>query len=405
MSPKTRKNLSVHAPSGTDGSMRRFDLPSRAHTSGMQERDRRDAPDASAGTQKSVTKYSSLQQPARGKRQRLIEAMARARLLPLLQPLHDRGRRSFTVLAYHRVVRLHEPGGAPYDLDLVSATPESFEWQMRFLREHMNPVSLAEVIACAEGTGALPERAVAVTFDDGFSDTYEHAFPILRRHSIPATVFVTTGYVDSGEPFWFEIAAVLMMRAAPRTIHLPDHSGALPTGDSESERRASLRALQQSLKDLPDSRRRELISDWLISHAALIDSAPAAIARPMSWGQVKEMSAAGIEFGAHSVTHPNLAKLGDEELDWELRHSRRTLQEQLDTDIVTLAYPIGTRSAYDDRVIARAGAAGYRLGVSYLFGANWQRALKPFELRRQSVGLETSQLYFQALVRLPEWVR
>src|SRR5215510_12156739 len=96
----------------------------------------------------------------KGKMQRLVEGAERAGLIRALRPLHDRGRASLTVLAYHRVMQADSPDSYPFDLELISATPSEFEWQMQHIREHMNPVSLGQVLAHLDGGTPLPRNAV-----------------------------------------------------------------------------------------------------------------------------------------------------------------------------------------------------------------------------------------------------
>jgi len=336
--------------------------------------------------------------------QRLAETLERLGLLRPLKLLHDRGRSALTVLAYHRVVPLDAGCPYPLDVELISATPEGFAWQMDYIRHNMTPVSLGRVLEHLSGGEPLPPDAVAVTFDDGFSDTYSRAFPILRRHRIPASVFVTTGYVDSREPFWFELIAQIVMRVAPRSISLPESPRALPRGSSQMHRRRCLQELLSILKSLPNERRMQLISQWSERFAPFIDPSVTNMARPLTWLEIEEMSDCGIDFGSHTVTHPNLTRVRDEELMWELSESKRVLEQRVGRDVRTLAYPIGTRSAYDVRVMEAARRCGFGLAVSYVPGANWQREIAPFELRRQHIGLHCTPSYFRALVGLPSWL-
>jgi len=307
------------------------------------------------------------------------------------------------VLAYHRVMPTDALDRYPFDPELISATPAQFEWQMRHIREHLHPVSLQDVIRHLDGGPTLPPRAIAVTFDDGFADTYRYAFPVLKRFSIPATIFPATGYIDSGEPFWFELIAYLVCNVPPNALKVPGR-GTFPRTGSQRDRRRSLRQLHEILKALPNADRTEIISGWALRFAAEIAHGAVGHSRPLSWNQVREMSAAGVEFGSHTVTHPNLTQLSDAELDWELAHSKRVLEERLQRPIEALAYPIGTTAAFDARVIAATERNGFRLAVTYVTGANRCASLRRYELRRHGIGLGMTPRYFRALTSLPSWL-
>ena len=121
----------------------------------------------------------------------------RAGVLAGLRGLHDRGRTPVLILAYHRIAAVDEPQNYPLDLGLISATREEFDSQMRALREFANPVSLDSIADAMTQGRTLPERAVAVTFDDGFSDTFEVAFPLLRRTEFPPPCSSPPNIVES----------------------------------------------------------------------------------------------------------------------------------------------------------------------------------------------------------------
>lgn len=339
----------------------------------------------------------------RGRMQRVVEAAERFGVVRALRPLHDR-RPTLTVLAYHRVMPLDGFETYPFDRQLISATPGQFEWHMREIRERLNPVSLGDVIAHLDGKAALPPAAVVVTFDDGFMDTYRYAFPSLKRFSIPATVFVSTGYVDSGEPFWFEVAAWLALRVKPASLEIAGCGEVFPSGDSPEERTRSMCRLHELLQSLPKARRTEIISQWVDRFAPQLAHPAISPSRPISWDQVSEMAAAGIDFGSHTVTHPNLTHLTDGELEWELAESKRVLEARLQKPADALAYPIGTTAAFDARVIAATERQGFKLGVTYVSGANRLDSLNRYELHRHGIDLSITRGYFRALTSLPSWV-
>ena len=347
--------------------------------------------------------HSPIEPPYRGRTQRLVEAAERIGMVRALRALHDRGHAALTILAYHRVMPTDALESYPFDDQLISATPAQFEWQMRHLREHLRPVALREVIAHLDEGAPLPPAAVAVTFDDGFADTYRYAFPVLKRYAIPATVFVSTGYIDSKEPFWFELAAYLVYHLEPHALALPC-GRTFPTGDSREARTRSLRQLDGILKDLPNAERIALIADWARRFNARIEHDVTGHSRPISWPQVQEMGTAGIEFGSHTVTHPNLTCISDEDLERELGDSKRILEERLQRSVQSIAYPIGTPSTFNSHVIEAIERHGYRLGLTYVSGANALHRIDRFKLHRHGVGLGMTLPYFRATTSLPSWL-
>lgn len=347
---------------------------------------------------------SPIEPAHKGRAQRLVEIAERIGVVRRLQRFHDRRTPALTILAYHRVMPTDALDSYPFDQELISATPAQFDSQMRYLREHLRPISLNDLIAHVEQGDPLPPNAVAVTFDDGFSDTYRYAFPILKRYGIPATIFVSTGYVESGEPFWFEFASYLVYRTPPRSLRVHDNL-LLPTGDTWTERTASLRRLHSELKDLPNSERLSIIDDWRRRYADALEHGARLHSQPISWAQIIKMADSGITFGSHTVSHPNLTRLSDDALHRELHDSKSILECKLQRSIETIAYPIGTPSAFNQRVITAAQTTAFKLGLTYVSGANILPIQHPFELHRHGIGLGMTSRYFRAMTSLPSWLK
>lgn len=347
---------------------------------------------------------SPIEPAHKGRAQRLVEIAERLGVVRSMRGLHNRRSPALTILAYHRVMPTDALESYPFDQELISATPRQFDSQMRYLREHLRPISLNDVIAHIEQGTPLPPDSVAVTFDDGFADTYRYAFPVLRRYRIPATIFVSTGYVESGEPFWFELASYLLYRLPPQSLELPDGTR-LPAGDSWKDRTASLRRAHSIFKDLPNATRLQILNDWKHRHADALIHGATLHSRPISWSQIIEMSASGIYFGSHTVSHPNLTRVTDEDLSRELTGSKYALESKLQQPVETIAYPIGTPSAFNARVISAARAHQFKLGLTYVSGANNLPITNPLALNRHGIGLGMTSSYFHALTTLPSWLK
>lgn len=303
------------------------------------------------------------------------------------------------ILAYHRVWDLEDEQRFPYDPELVSGSTREFEWQMRWLRRHMTPVPLAALVESLETKRPLPPRAVAVTFDDGHRDNYTHAFPILRDWGIPATIFLSTGYMDSPRTFWFDEVAYRLYATRLERVSIPALDLVLSLADVAS-RRVAARDVLVSMKRVSDGVRLEAIEQ--LAGATGIASVDDSRSAALTWSQVAEMRAGGITFGSHTVSHPILSRIEDAQLREELARSRQALTDRDLGDSNVLAYPVGGTETFDDRVVAQARACGYRMGLAYTSGVALWPPADPFRIPRLHVERYTTRSRFVAMLTVPE---
>jgi peptidoglycan/xylan/chitin deacetylase (PgdA/CDA1 family) len=114
------------------------------------------------------------------------------------------------------------------------------------------------------------------------------------------------------------------------------------------------------------------------------------------------MAAAGIEFGSHTVDHPVLAHMSEADIRSELVESKRRIEQELGSEVISLSYPVGGSNAFDDRVRRIAAAVGYRCAVSYESGTNSFRNCDWFALRRAHVERYTTMHRFKAEVAIAD---
>ncbi|MBL8521428.1 MAG: polysaccharide deacetylase family protein [Betaproteobacteria bacterium] len=306
------------------------------------------------------------------------------------------------ILAYHRVLPdWHEPS-FPFDLELISASTEEFTWQMEHVRRHFNPIRFADLIAFQSGRGVLPSRPIIVTFDDGFDDNFHHAFPVLRRLGIPATFFLSTGYIGGNQTFWYDWLChlCLMQHAAGKDF---DFAGRVFPANGESRDRAFLDELFLHAKSLPDPILRGAIAASEQRYSAAFPAGGFAESRPLTWDQVRVMAGSGMEFGSHAVSHPVLTRTSNEQLEHEIRQSKQTIEEQTGQSIEVIAYPVGEHFAFDQRVMNAVRSAGYLLGVSYLSGSNRIGQFDSYAVRRLHVERYTTRAEFTSSLAFPDW--
>ena len=337
-----------------------------------------------------------------GKRDLAAALIVRAGLVRPLAAAYSSSLHRLRVLAYHRVLPRSTEPGFDYDIELVSAWEDEFDWQMRYLARNHEVITCQELAQLIDAGRPVPRRAVIVTFDDGYQDNHDVVLPILRRHGVPAVVFVATGYMDSRETYWYDQLVHWMLRVERAELDLPGGGTRLHVGGDQAARRRTAQAALKHLKVLPEGLRRETIDAWRRALGAPACDEFSGNNGPMSWGQVKALADAGIEIGSHSVTHPVLANVADDEqLERELVDSKAQIEARTGQQVVSLAYPVGGPGAYSERVVEFVRRAGYRFGFTYESGVIDLHRMDPFRLRRLAVERYISRERFQATLAMP----
>ncbi|MDH2308556.1 polysaccharide deacetylase family protein [Methylobacterium brachiatum] len=264
------------------------------------------------------------------------------------------------ILTFHHVSPDPVPAFAPNRL--LSITPDFLDRTLRELDARG-----FEVI----GLDAVPERLAApdygppfavLTFDDGYRDNVEHAHPVLARHGVPWTLFVTSGYADqSGRLWWIEleraIARLDRVRIAigARSLDLPARS--------PQEKALAFEALYRDLRRGTEADLLDRIAD-LCRQAGL---APGAVASELclSWAELRDLARdPAVTIGAHTVSHPMLAKHDAATAAREIVEGRARIAAELGREIRHLSYPVGDPSSAGPREFALAQAQGFATAVT-----------------------------------------
>jgi peptidoglycan/xylan/chitin deacetylase (PgdA/CDA1 family) len=204
------------------------------------------------------------------------------------------------VLCYHSV-HPRRPGALP----TPALTPELFALHLSWLKAHCDIIPFRDVL---EATQKKTDRPlVSITFDDGYADNYEYAFPLLRRHGVHGTFFLTAGFLEK-DPKVLE-----RLRTVWRPRHLRDQI------------------------------------------------------RPLEWSYVREMRRAGMDFGAHTYGHFNLAGLSADATYTDLKRARDVLEERLGERITLMAYPFGKpRRHFTNQTVNLVAKVGYEYAAAII---------------------------------------
>lgn len=288
------------------------------------------------------------------------------------------------ILLYHRIVDL------PLDPQLLCVTPLHFAEHLEVLRQHAPSISLQGLAQSLESRTAPRQRA-AVTFDDGAADNLHNAKPILARYDVPATVFVSTGYVESGLEFWWDELERLLLEpgelperlsirlngtthdwqleptTAYQKVSAANQNWNVLEKTAPTARHRLYQSLCDMLRPISTKQRREVIleiQEWSgrgsqarTTHQALT---PDEIRR-LADGEL-------VEIGAHTVTHPVLSAIPATQQKDEIRQSKSELENILGRPVVSFAYPYGTRSDYTNETVAIVREAGFAYACSNFTG-------------------------------------
>lgn len=264
------------------------------------------------------------------------------------------------ILMFHRVCPARADGFQPNRG--LEITPEFLDLALAQARARdYDLVSLDEALARMQaGTSEYP--FLALTFDDGYRDTADVALPILARHGAPFTVYVTTGFADrTARLWWVEMEQAIAALDRVR-LNVDGLSFDLPARTDE-EKRAAFRAIYWPLREGPDSRL--LAACALLCAEAGIDKAAIAEELCLDWDHLRALARHPLAtIGAHTITHPMLAKLDPAAARREMATSRALIEREIGMDVAHFAYPVGDPGAAGGREFALAREIGFASAVT-----------------------------------------
>jgi peptidoglycan/xylan/chitin deacetylase (PgdA/CDA1 family) len=285
------------------------------------------------------------------------------------------------VLLYHRVAEVAS------DPQLLCVSRKNFAEHLGILRRcgrTIHTKALGEMLEL----GNRRERVIVVTFDDGYADNLYNARPLLERYDVPATVFVTAGYLGATREFWYDDLERLLLQthALPQLLELEirgrrhrwNLDSAADLADNgyrispdwnisheadPSPRHALYRSLAELLQPLPDPERckaLDQLADW-----AGMEPIGRCSHRTLSEDELRRLAEGGlVEIGSHTMSHPVLSAIPIRAQIDEISRSKACLEEVLGESIMSFAYPFGGRSHYTEQTVAAVREARFEYGCA-----------------------------------------
>lgn len=272
------------------------------------------------------------------------------------------------VIFYHRVNELL------FDQHHLCVSPANFEQHMRYLKKNYN------ILRFEDDWRGVDRDSVVVTFDDGYLDNYENAIPILNELEIPATIFISTSCLKGDREFWWdELETILFLDNIPEVFSLEDRECGCRWGTkSLGERMNCYKVVRRMMMDFTNYEKRcawmKQLWEWSgysrhirMQNQTITD----AICK-----EISEMK--NISIGSHTVSHPALGSLGWEDQMWEIKESKRYLEELTGEKVETLSYPLGSYNEDTTRICSEVGIKKAATIVRNL----WESHKSPYEIPR-----------------------
>jgi peptidoglycan/xylan/chitin deacetylase (PgdA/CDA1 family) len=331
--------------------------------------------------------------PERSRGERVARALGR----PIVRNILSRfsAWRGVLVLNYHRI----GDHADPWDRSLWSASAEELDAQLAMLADQ------AEVIGPDEIETARRERRrgrrVLLTFDDGYRDNYEIAYPLLRRHGLRATFFLTTGFVDSPQIAWWDELAWMVCRAKTSTLPAGDWLGG-PVALEASGSETAITTLVARYKTLPSEHAQAFLDYVASATGSGRPGAQEAEELWMTWEMARELRDGGMAIGGHTVTHPVFARISIERTEEEVAHCAERLQAELGEPMRWFAYPVGARDTFTPETQRILREHGVQLAFSFYGGYAGFSGWDPLDVPRVHIGSGYGPELLRATVWIPQ---
>jgi len=290
---------------------------------------------------------------------------------PVFPFFKRRQTRKAQILGYHRV-------NDDADAFFPGVPVALFTRQMEYVAENYTIYSLDQIVAALTSRD-LPDNALCITFDDGYKDNFVHAFPVLSRLSLPATIFLATGAIGSGKLLWHDrVFAGFRQTQVPELAVVGTAWPHYPL-QTVTQRQYALAAVLNSLWNLPDIKRGEYVNTLL--DALEVENDAQSQGLMLDWPDVETMSECNIQFGAHTVTHPILSKAAPQLARKEIGRSTEAIEQRRAVTVNHFAYPVGRRSDFSDEIKTFLRDVGFVSAVTTIDGSNDEHT-DLYELRR-----------------------
>lgn len=297
------------------------------------------------------------------------------------------GQSNIFIIMYHKIDYDASP------LFGASVNPDVFERHISQLSKNYEIIDLNDINKSwsSRSSRKINKDFVILTFDDGYRNNYIHAFPVLKKYRVPATIFLATGFIGTDRLLWHDEIAWILYNAAsvPEIAALAKHNIYQDITDDlllfyncdKSEQVKILFSIVAKLKCLSIEERIRMIKG--LAKVCKVNIWPGKSSRAMlSWDEVVEMSDNGISFGSHTVSHPVMSSVSASNARSEIVTSKKIIEGYIQKSVTTFAYPYGKRDDFTNETVKILSDEGFECACSTVWGTEQYPIKEPLALKR-----------------------
>lgn len=271
--------------------------------------------------------------------------------------MFKKSRRRLVVLTYHRVKQENDP------LQTDDISVDHFEIHIRVLSSFFCILRLDEAVEKLT-QGSLPAGAICITFDDGYANNHDIAFPVLRKYNVPAVFFIANGFLNGG-CMWNDVVIEAIRRTSKAELDLTSIDLDVYRIDSVKKKAAAIELLLNQLKYRPTEKRWQDVNK--LANLAEVDIPTDLM---MTNDQIRNLHNSGMEIGGHTINHPILTQIDTKQANNEIATNKKQLENLIGNSIVSFAYPNGRPMRdYNEEHIKILKNCGYVAAVTTSWGA------------------------------------
>lgn len=295
----------------------------------------------------------------------------------ILKPLKAFHKNNLIIFNYHRVKG--NQASTNFDESVFGTTAERFRQEMEWLKKETRIISEDELLEMVYKNKKFSEVCSMVTFDDGYRDNFDIAYPILKELNIPAIFFIPTHQMTTRKLGWWDIVAYFIKQTKEEKFVFQN------VEYSTNDRPKLIKLLNNQVKKTEANLINHFLNQLSVAVKVPFPDIELQSEELMTWEQVKILCENGMTIGSHSHDHSILSRQDAGTLATQLSKSIHILENEIKRKIRSIAYPVGGYQHFNHVTKSISKAVGFKLGFSYLTGINPTSEIDPFNVKRMSI--------------------